>query len=70
MPNREIVSFRSCVRARRGEAKLRERDMESVARARRGKVCLFPSPRVKSVCGVVPGLSRRCVEGAYKKPPR
>ena len=76
MPNRKIVSFRSCVRARRGEAKLRERDMESVARARRGKVRRYraaPPRRVKTVCAevvrvvrvvrVVPllsGLSRCC----------
>ena len=38
MFNRDIVSFRSCVRESRGEAKLREREMESVARAQRGKV--------------------------------
>ena len=38
MSSRDIVSFRSCVRESRGEAKLREREMESVARAQRGKV--------------------------------
>ena len=67
-PNREIVSFRSCVRAseRRASerAKLRERDVVPGARARRGSVSRF---RVGSVLGlsrgcpgVVPWLSRLC----------
>ena len=63
--NREIVSFRSCVRARRGEAKLRERDVSPVARGRRGKVRGPGRPaghptRVTSVPAVVARLSGGC----------
>ena len=49
-PNREIVSFRSCVRAceraRRGEAKLcaSERRFDPVARAKRGQESADPVP--------------------------
>ena len=54
--NREIVSFRSCVRAKRGEVAWAR--CSPGARARRGSVCRRPVCPIRA--GVVPWLSRGC----------